>query len=416
MSSIEDCEAGRPTIAVIGFSARAAAQSAKRQGFEVVAIDLCADRDLLEDCIAHYRLDDPSWPDILNSNHPTTSLLLTGGMEHRTDCVDRCHFHSQRFGASGIQLQSMRTLANWERWAVSSGLSWPTTFTAAEFEFQPMFSVGHSEWLVKLFQSGGGIGTIDFDLRELPLNRESVYIQKRMAGETIGVTFLSSLVGSTFIGATAACPPESAATDKRYVYRGSYGPIPLSKSNIDNLQRFAAIAGRESGLLGVWQADFLLLDGELTLLEINPRWSASMDILDVGLDLRLVQKHDSSVRGTLSAGALNQLALDALEKSMSSPERMIGKLVVYADQRWFVTQAQSDLWWSSRWSMDMLSELNHCWFADIPTAGARISPGGPILSIMATGSTKESILIALEAARKAVLTSSVSHLSSSINR
>jgi len=409
MNSDAGCTAGPPTIAVIGFSARAAAQSAKRQGFEVVAVDLCADRDLLEDCSAHYRLDDPSWPDVINSKHPTATLLLTGGMENRSGWVDRCHRHSKRFGSTGIQLESMRKLANWEKWAASSDLGWPKTMSAEELESRPIFLVGDSEWLVKPFQSGGGIGTIDFAVRNQPLNRESVYIQQRMAGETIGVTFLSSLVGSTFIGATAAWTTESSATDRRYVYLGSYGPIPLSKNNVEKLQRFAAIAGRESGLLGLWQADFLLHEEELTLLEINPRWSASMDLLDVGLDLRLVEEHDASVRGRMTSNALDQLALKASEGSLGWPERMLGKLIVYAVHPWIITSSESDRWWSSRWTMDLPSELNLCQFADIPTAGTSIPTGGPILTVMTSGRGKESVSIALESASSAVQLLSASH-------
>lgn len=395
-------------MAVIGFSARAAAQSAKRQGFEVVAVDLCADRDLLADCRAHYGLDDPSWPDVLNSDYPNATLLLTGGMEHRSAWVDRCHSQSDRRAVTGTQLRSMRTLANWEEWAAFAELGWPKTIPAANFGSISMNSMRSSNWLVKNLESGGGMGTTDFEEQGLPKNLGSTYLQERMPGETIGVTFLSSQVSSTFIGAMATWPPESNATVKRYVYRGSYGPIPLSKTNIDRLQRFAAIAGRESGLLGIWQADFLSHEGELTLLEINPRWSASMDLLDVGLDLRLVEKHDASVRGMMTSSAMEQLASRACEESLSSSERMWGKLIVYADRPCVISGPQSEFWWLNRWTMDLSGEINRCWFADIPTAGTNIPAGGPILTVMTSGSARESILIALESGCAEVQSSSVS--------
>ena len=395
-------------MAVVGFSARAAAQSAKRQGFEVVAVDLCADRDLLADCRAHYRLDDPHWPDVLNSEYPNASLLLTGGMEHRSKWVDRCHMDSDRAGATGAQLRSMRTLANWEEWAASSELGWPRTVSAENLISFSMESMRSSKWLVKNLESGGGMATIDFEGYGLPQNLDSIYLQQRMPGETIGVTFLSSQFSSTFIGATSAWPPESNATDKRYVYRGSYGPIPLSKTNIDKLHRFAAIAGRESGLLGVWQADFLRHEGELTLLEINPRWSASMDLLDLVLDLRLVEKHDASVRGMMTSSAMEQLASRACKASLSSPERMLGKLIVYADQPCIIGSSQSEFWWSKKWNMDLSCELDRCRFADIPTSGISIPAGSPILTVMASGNARESILIALESAAADVRSSSVS--------
>ena len=251
------------------------------------------------------------------------------------------------------------------------------------------------------------MGTTDFVGPVLPQNLDSFYLQQRLLGETIGVTFLSSQVGSTFIGAMATWPPESNATDKRYVYRGSYGPIPLSKPNIDKLQRFAAMAGRESGLHGVWQADFLLHEGELTLLEINPRWSASMDLLDIVLDMHLVENHDASVRSMMTSKAMDQLASRACIASLSEQERMLGKLIVYADQPCLIDRSQSEFWWSKRWNMDESCELNRCRFADIPTSGTSIPAGGPILTVMASGSARESILIALESAATAVRSWSV---------
>jgi predicted ATP-grasp superfamily ATP-dependent carboligase len=408
MNSHAGCTAAPPTIAVVGFSARAAAQSAKRQGFEVVAVDLCADRDLLVECRAHYRLDDLNWPDLLNSDYPNATLLLTGGMEHRSTWVERCHSQFVRAGATGTQLRSMRNLANWEKWAASSELGWPRTISAENLVSISIDSMRSSKWLIKNLESGGGTGTTDFEGQGLPQNLDRIYLQQRMLGETIGVTFLSSQVSSTFIGAMATWPPESNAIEKRYLYRGSYGPIPLSKTNIDKLQRFAAVAGRESGLLGVWQADFLLHEGELTLLEINPRWSASMDLLDITLEMRLVEKHDASVRGMMTSSAMEQLASRAWEESLSSPERMLGKLIVYADQSCIISSAQSEFWWSKRWNMDLLCELNRCRFADIPTVGTSIPAGGPILSVMATGSASESILLALESAGSEVRSSSVS--------
>ena len=207
----------------------------------------------------------------------------------------------------------------------------------------------------------------------------------------------------------ATWPPESNDTDKRYVYCGSYGPISLSRTNIEKLQRFATVAGRKSGLLGVWQADFLLHEGELTLLEINPRWSASMDLLDVGLELRLVEKHDASVRGTMTSSAMEQLSLRAREESLSFPKCMLGKLIVYADQPCIVSGPQSDFWWLNRWTTVLPGELNRCRFADIPTAGTSIPAGGPILTVMTSGRSRESILIALESANAEAQSSSVSH-------
>lgn len=413
MNSRNGCDPDHRTIAVVGFSARSAAQSARRQGFDVIAVDACVDRDLVSQCQRHYRLDDPKWPDVLNALHPGVPLLLTGGMEHRTDCVDRCHSMAKRGGPDGRQLSAMRTLDNWEKWSVSSELGWPTTFRKIQdFTMFPARLAGEG-WLLKPFHSAGGIGIIDLTetvlLRDLlllsdPLHEKTAnaYLQKRLPGIAIGVTFLSSAFGSAIVGATAAWSPDTNSKTSRYVYRGSYGPTLLTDEQIDRLHRFAGIVGRESGFLGLWQADFIAHDGLLTLLEINPRWSASMDILDVCLDLRLVEMHYECIRKNLSTAAFEQFAMKACKRAREFTESMMGKLVVYAPHGFTVSQAQSDHWWSNKWECDMNTLRDRCQFADIPLAGTEVAIGNPILTVLTSGRSRESILCELQTEKSVV--------------
>ncbi len=407
MNSRNGCNPLHRTIAVVGFSARSAAQCAKRQGLEVIAVDTCADRDLVSQCQKHYRLGDPKWPDDLNASHPGVPLLLTGGMEHRIRWVDQCHSIAKRGGPDGKQLSAMRSLDNWEKWAVSSELGWPATYRKIQDFTKFPDRLAGSDWLLKPFNSAGGIGVIDltnavFLNDQLHQKPAEAYIQKRLPGVAIGITFLSSEFGTALVGAAAAWSPDTRPTKSRYIYRGSYGPIPLTDEQIDRLQRFAGSVGRESGLLGLWQADFLVHYGSLTLLEINPRWSASMDILDVCLDLRLVEMHYECICKNLSQAAHEQFAMKACKRARESIESMMGKLVVYAPNAFTVSQAQSDHWWKNRWECDVKTRRNRSQFADIPMAGTEVEIGDPILTVVTSGRSHESILRELQTAKSVV--------------
>ena len=396
------------TIAVVGFSVRAAAQLAKRAGFEVVAVDACADRDLICDCRSHIRLDDPNWPNALNTFYPLTPLLLTGGMEHRTQMLDVCHSVAIRRGSTASQLHSMRSLENWEKWVGRSGLGWPLTFRTLQdvkrFEKQNQTR----DWLMKPFESGGGFGTTDL-FNTSPLadfqssDQARFYFQERLPGVTIGVTFLTSEFGSSVVGTTEAWKPDSKIAGTNYAYCGSYGPIALIDEQLVKLHCFANIAGNESGLLGLWQADFLMHLGELTLLEINPRWSASMDILDVCLDLCLVEMHYACICMSMRPAVFRKYANSCYLKAQKAMKPMLGKLIVYADDTLVVTRTQSDEWWLQRWTCDLGSVSNRCQFADIPSAGTEISIGHPILTVLTTGTSMDSILYELQVARSKVL-------------
>ena len=382
----------RHAIAIIGFSARAAAQCAIRQGFEVIAVDLCADRDLISNCHSHYRLDDPSWPDILDLLHPSVPLLFAGGMENRLELVDRCHSVAQRFGPTRKQLATLRSVRNWARWAVSSQVGWPVTLLDASTRSDISEQLLEGDWIVKPFQSAGGIGVIDLENASqwngnFLAENSPVYLQQRLPGESIGVTFLSSEFGSTLLGAAAACESDLKPLQSDYVYRGSYGPIPLSTDQIEDLQRFAELVHCESGVHGLWQADFLLHERELTLLEINPRWSASMEILDVCLDLRLVELHYACISGAMSQAKFEILSTKACARANKPVEISLHKFIAYARTAFTVSASQSDSWWMNRWDGDLKSAIDRSLFADIPSAGTHIGDGHPIMSVMTTSNS-----------------------------
>ena len=257
---------------------------------------------------------------------------------------------------------------------------------------------------MKPFQSVGGIGITELVgtnsfADDFTKEQSTFYFQKRLPGEPIGVTFLTSEYGSTLVGATSAWMPNADSLGMNYVYRGSYGPVVLTDEQLLKLQRFARMAGHDSGLLGLWQADFLRYEGELTLLEINPRWSASMDILEVCLDVGLMKMHHACINTSVSQAIFSEFANDCLDGAKNAIALMLGKLVVYANDSFNVTQRQSDAWWSRKWGCDLRSLLNECQFADIPCAGTTIAKGDPILTVLTTGYSSESILQELQRTR-----------------
>ena len=396
-------------IAVVGFSARAASQCARRQGFEVIAVDVCKDRDLLCDCQEHYQLHETNWHVAFNANYPTVPILLTGGMENRTQWIEKCQSSAWRSRPIAIQLQTMRSMDNWAAWALAVDLGWPVTLRDIDRIQRVDELFPGREWLIKPFAGAGGNGIVEWtgnEGRDWALSNEpkTCYIQQRLPGDSIGVTFLSSKVGSTVVGATASWKSEASFMGGPvYAYRGSYGPIALPCEQLERLQRFATLVGIESGLLGLWQADFLLHQGELTLLEINPRWSASMELLDVGLSTPLIQYHYACIRDSLSRERFLQIAAECFEQAQRSRKSMIGKLIVYASLPCEVTQLQSDKWWSQRWTGDMNCNANRYQFADIPNPTTEVSVGDPLLTVMATGSSPEAIMAELQQGKIEIL-------------
>ena len=385
-------------------------QCAKRQGFEVVAVDMCSDRDLLDNCQKHFQLNDPNWPLALSVSHSTVPILFAGGMENRIELVEHCQTLGLVSTSNASSLRAMRSLDNWAAWAVSSNLGWPATLrTMEEIRSCDELFPGR-KWLAKPFSSAGGLGITEWIRHEGDDHASSFdpakgFLQEQLPGESIGITFVSSNVGIAVVGATASWKSgsqksySSCVDGPIYAYQGSYGPISLSSELLTKLQRFATLVGAESGLLGIWQADFLLYDNQLTLLEINPRWSASTDLLDVCLGIPLVQMHHACVCDHVSEERFSRVASQCFDQATNARNAMLGKLIVYSPMPFVVTSIQSDKWWTQRWSCGLNFAAKRFQFADIPNAGTSVSQGDPLLTVMASGCSPEALMIELQRGR-----------------
>ena len=403
----------RSTLIVMGYSVRAAVQCAHHCGVDTIAIDLCQDRDLTYLSKRHYSLYDPDWPAMVAQSSPNATLLLCGGMEYRLEWIDRLRDDAGEmscvFGPTSTQIAEMRKISNWEQWALSSGLGWPKTF----WPLRPPIDVTQGQrWLVKAMDGSGGTNIEEYNATIFDGDRwfsvnPNRYLQQYQPGDSLGVTFLSSAHGSVVVGAALAWPPSPEASSHKYLYRGSYGPVPLTTQQWSTLHRFADEAAMQSELHGLWQADLLLHNGELTLLEINPRWSASMDLLDVALDLRLVDWHRDSVQSKMTLENFAAIRTQVNERRSEAQQNLLGKRIVYTREPFVVSKEQTDRWWSHRWQGSGTTESKWdeygCSYADIPNSETVLDVGSPVLTCMAAASSPQRLFERLANAESSLL-------------
>ena len=384
----------KPLI-IVGFSARAAAQCAHRAGFQTIVVDYCADRDLLAYCHVYRSLEDAGWVDWIEECYPGIPMLLAGGMEHRPNAVQACQQRSNRGGCTGTQLVAMRCLENWQRWALASGLEWPFTWIKSDGIEDLPSKRPTDRWLIKSTHGAGGMGIAEWNPHDTSFHIESVlqnpnlYIQQYRRGEPLGVTMLSSEYGSVVVGVASSLGRSTQPFMPKYTYRGSIGPVSLHADQLARLQQFAATVASDTGFVGLWQADFLLDDRELTLLEINPRWSASMEILDAMYDVRLVALHCACCTRSITIDEWKEVAKKFSSQLLMPCKRSMGKIVMYAKETLLVDNRQSDSWWMDRWQAD--SDSSGFRYADIPRAGTKIEAGQPIMTCIATGSSLQNV-------------------------
>ncbi len=368
---------------MIGASCRAAVQCARRAGLQAYAVDQFCDRDLSESADALLMHDVQNEGAELASRFPNVPILLAGGMENYPAVVDAIlqsrNAMGHATGCCGIDgkgLRQIRDPRSWRRWAIVSGMEWPSSWFAGE----PMPTAdSNGQWLRKRVTSAGGLGVSFASIDDVP--GTDGYLQRRWLGQPIGVAFLSDASRSIVIGGTIALTSEDWWGPTEFIYRGNLGPIPLSSSMRSKLTSLADLVRSETGIRGLWQADFMRVGDTLCLLEINPRWTASMELLDSVLGIRLVRLHLEAIHET-----------ESIVASITVPDSrwVAGKQVIYAKGTICPTPEALARWWSHRldWKepcQPTWTDEVPGWYADIPGTTARIEQGYPVMTVMTIG-------------------------------
>lgn len=349
------------TVILLGASVRALAASARAAGHHLYGVDLFGDQDLRALADRVQVIAGETYPEgfeaILRS-WPIAPWIYTGGIENHPDLIDRCARISPLWGNGGAACRAAR---NWDELSnrlARVGIRFPETTHEAPISAVP------GEWLVKPTRGTGG-----FHIREWsgePI--ESGYmLQRRIAGEPCSAVFAgvngqAHLLGVTIQLLARSVPdvvPDSATKGYRYV--GSMGPIKVAESTRRQLERVGCLCVQEIGLRGVFGVDWIDDGGEVVVIEINPRYPASAEVLERSSQVPLFAWHRA---------AFSSMPIPADCRGSGC----VGKLVVYAssDGNFVGGRPRRGTWW-----------------ADVPIAPSRVDAGQPILTILTRRDTVE---------------------------
>lgn len=267
-------------LGVVGYSARALVEAAAGIATisSLVAVDAFADQDTLDVAECH-RVS--RWPgDILvcAQRGQCDAWLLAGGLEHHSRLVDQLALDARVLGPTGIQLKQLRSLRAWRQLADGlPGLILPPSSGVLPSE-------SGAAQLFKPLRSSGGLGIIDADPRRAmvrpPLGHG--YWQQRIDGRAIGVTMILDHFDERvrIAGATESLTAVDWPGPQPYIYRGNLGPVELTAGQHAAVLELAGRVRDRFGVRGWLQADFIEdASGTLWLLELNPRWTAGMEVL-----------------------------------------------------------------------------------------------------------------------------------------
>jgi predicted ATP-grasp superfamily ATP-dependent carboligase len=198
------------------------------------------------------------------------------------------------------------------------------------------------------------------------------YLQQRIDGIPGSIVFLSDGRRALPLGISRQLVGERRLGARGFRYCGSLlaadHTVPLlpQRGQVEAIAgALASAATEEFKLVGLNGLDFIARRGVPYPIEINPRYSASMELLERELGIPLFELHAKACEGKLPRVAAKPRSLAPVT----------GKAVVFA--RRTVTIGDTRGW--------LVSDT----IADIPHSGERITRGHPICTVFARGGSVE---------------------------
>jgi len=242
------------------------AQAAQREGFDVLVIDCFADVDTLRYAKKTVRIDSLSIENLTAAllefeNYAISGVIYGSGFETR---VESLYFLQSRFEMMGNsaaifeRVQHKRTFFD----ALDLlNIPYPET----RFE-SPLPSNSHT-WLSKPLNGQGGVG--------INSQKTDIYWQRFCEGKSGSVLFSTNNGKATIIGFNTQW------TRGNFLFAGISNHSDLNNCQKTCFQLWLQKLAQHFDLRGLNSLDFIQMDTEIFVLEINPRPSASMQLYDL---------------------------------------------------------------------------------------------------------------------------------------
>jgi predicted ATP-grasp superfamily ATP-dependent carboligase len=365
-------------LLIFGASVRAAAFSALRAGLQAWCADLFADTDLAARCPA-IRLPGRYPGGFLGVSASAVSgpWMYTGALENHPALIARLSRMRPLWGNDSETLLRVRRPDFLAHLATLSGLPSPAIAAPGETPCGPR------RWLIKPLRGAGGTGIRWWTPEAAAQVKVPTYLQEHIPGEPASAVYLGTRRGALLLGSTRQLIGADFLHASPFGYAGNIGPLSLSDSLTAALQTLGQhLAG--AGLRGLFGVDGLLHEGSFWPVEVNPRYPASVEVLEHATGLRALHLH--------------RLAFEEACAALACPlpggkGEIVGKGVFYA--RAEVRFPLTGPWQKALTHPCSVEEMPD--FADIPRPGDVIPAGRPILTLFAHAPSEAAGLALLKA-------------------
>lgn len=406
-SSIDETRPSKPRgpLVVLGASVRSLAVSACRAGWAVHAADLFCDLDL--EAASRQAVSVAHSEEALAAGYPWSLLTAaarfpaaaawcyTGALENYPDLLDAIARTRPLAGNAAAVVRKLRDPARLAAAARAAGLDFPETLCS------PHDVAMDGSFLVKPLASAGGRGirlwtpqaAFEHAARPAVASSTIQHWQRVIAGSPLSASYCMGQGSAQLIGVSQQLLGEPWCHAGQYAWCGavsltSFGSLPAVDRLIAPLKHLGDVLSSRFQPVGLVGVDLVVdTTGRITVIEVNPRPTASMELFE--------RSGAGSIAGLhMAACGSTTPFISPLEPPASSRAATWAKAVLFAPRHIPISQ---DL-------IDGLAEETASWtqadgrwpaLADIPRPGQVLAAGTPVLTIFAVAGTPDDALMSL---------------------
>ncbi len=340
---------------IAGFSVRSAVESAKRAGIaKLIAVDFFGDWDLRR---LASRIEVVSSLKELENKllaYGGENIIYTSVLENNLSILKRVE--GRVLGNGFLVVETLRPGEKWWRLASRLGIKIPRVSTETP-------STGR--WLVKPYKSGGG-RRITFWKRGVSLKR-GYYFQEFIEGDSISFLFIANGKEFTPVGITKQLIGLRDLGASGFKWCGNIYPYHVNRIYRNRIEDWVGRLIENTGFKGAGGVDIVIGEDGPYFIEVNPRYTASMELVEKSTGASIIMAHILACEGELV-------------KLSAKPAEYMAKGIIYAERE--LTGFKSEEMWSRG-------------FRDIPHEDERIPKGRPVCTIFAKGKCLRDVMNAL---------------------
>ncbi len=357
-------------ILVVGANTRPVACSLKKNGYNVYSVDYFGCQDL-KTCITEYRsfLSQKPFSSCGFFSQKFDSEIL---YEMASEFIDLADFIVYNSGVSPLKFPKKKLIGNREINKVENkyklykhllkrsddAFKLPETYLVNDLQ-DALETADASEaenFILKPVEGSGGLGIKNIDEIDPAYEIHEAILQEIIDGHDVSASVLSNgdeantiltteqLIGNSWLG-----------QNESYGYCGNVAPYiknPYYETHPGN-KYFHEVAEeliKDLGLIGSNGVDMIIKDGEIYVIEINPRLHGTFEVAEAALGINMAKAHIMACDGELM--------------NIPVPKKFSIKLIVFAKNR------------------SMVGDLNMGCVHDIPARNVIIEKGEPVATVL----------------------------------